>query len=109
MLTTHAELIAHKWEKVTCKIEWTEILDARIQVEDVQKILKNNEDKWIDWVRVVLEIDKEINSLPSINPETMIEEMIEETHKSNWPRTICHTAWIVLWTLEEALSRITKQ
>jgi hypothetical protein len=35
--------------------------------------------------------------------------MIEETHKSNWPRTTCHTAWIVLWTLEEAISRITNQ
>lgn len=49
-----------------------------IKLEDVQKILDTNENKYIYWETAIIEIEKQINSIPSINPEEMIEEMIEE-------------------------------
>jgi len=33
LLTTHSELLKHKWAKVTCEIEGTKIDDARIHVD----------------------------------------------------------------------------
>ena len=49
-----------------------------IKLEDVQKILDTDENKYIYWETAIIEIEKQINSLPSINPESIIEEMIEE-------------------------------
>ena len=49
-----------------------------IKLEDVQKILDTDENKYIYWETAIIEIEKQINSLPSINPDEMIEEMIEE-------------------------------
>lgn len=79
-----------------------------IKLEDVQKILINNEDKWIDWDRAIYEIEKEINSLPSINPESMIEEMIEkEEWKSKCIKKDDYTIWFMHW-LKASKERLQK-
>lgn len=46
MLRTHADLIAHKWAKVTCTINWAKITDARIQVENDQVFICQNLHSW---------------------------------------------------------------
>ena len=68
-----------------------------IKLEDVQKIL----DKYTfhSWI-----FRDEILSLPSINPEAMIEEMIEEINQW-WVSYIEQPITI----LKEAKSRIQKQ
>jgi len=47
-----------------------------IKLEDVQKILDINENKYIYWETAILEIEKQINSLSTINPEEIIEKEI---------------------------------
>lgn len=58
-----------------------------VSIEDVQKIPsilyeKYSIDIWKQYTDLLL---KEINSLSSINPESMIEEMIEKVLKSDDP------------------------
>lgn len=48
MLTTHSDLIAHKWAKVTCEIQWVKIDDAMIQVEDWFVFICQNEKNWLE-------------------------------------------------------------
>ena len=50
-----------------------------IKLEDVMKILHQ-----MDWTPLsISQATDDINSLPSINPESMIEEMIEKEN-SDW-------------------------
>ena len=49
-----------------------------IKLEDVQKILENTKQSYADNHWVVRTLNNDINSLPSIDPQEMIKEMIEE-------------------------------
>ena len=58
-----------------------------IKLEDammlVQKMMKDNSNQWKEWetihnARILEKVLCKITSLPSINPESIIEEMIEE-------------------------------
>lgn len=48
MLKTHSDLIAHKWAKVTCEIQWDKIYDAMIQVEDDRVFICQNKKEWLE-------------------------------------------------------------
>lgn len=80
-----------------------------IKKEDVQKLRNKVINRWwpndTDMTRLAeLSLFAEINSLPSINPEAMIEEMIEEINKW-WVSYIEQPITI----LKEAKYRIQKQ
>ena len=77
-----------------------------IQLEDVQNILSKTSDKYqseYTWWWIAWKIRDEINSLPSIDPQEIIREMIEELSQGN----ITPSEWQARIFLEEALSRIT--
>jgi len=62
-----------------------------IKLEDIKKIVNDNQ--WSYSINIL----SEINSLPSINPESMIEEMIDERVQSTrvlekWHEDILHNA-----------------
>lgn len=62
-----------------------------IKLLDVQKIL------YWTYPTISIEIWK-INSLPSINPEAMIEQMIEkEEKKNNYTKKDDYTIWFIHW------------
>jgi len=54
-----------------------------IKLEDVQKILDTDENKYIYWETAIIEIEKQINSLPSIDPQEIIQEMIQHFDKED--------------------------
>ena len=63
-----------------------------IKLEDVmmlvQKMMKDNSNQWKEWetihnARILEKVLCEIPSLPTINPESMIEEEIKEINKKS--------------------------
>lgn len=96
MLTTHADLIAHKWAKVTCIIEWTEITDARIQVENDQVFICQNEIDWCEcedklWYKSSWSVSTEIDKYEKANQSCTNIALVEEYKL--WD--IISTEWLV--------------
>ena len=66
-----------------------------VSIEDVQKIIS---DYKYHNIRTITQVQTKINSLPSINPESMIEEMIEKEN-SDWKSIYNEKELILLFAI----------
>ena len=66
-----------------------------VSIEDVQKIIS---DYKYHNIRTITQVQTKINSLPAINPESMIEEMIEKEN-SDWKSIYNEKELILLFAI----------
>ena len=66
-----------------------------VSIEDVQKIIS---DYKYHNIRTITQVQTKINSLPTISPESMIEEMIEKEN-SDWKSIYNEKELILLFAI----------